>query len=115
MLRARSLLSRMFVSCSYVDLDLIGSRWVDPLHGMSCFPFYKPRESVGYNGGKGEERERGRLPGPPGPSPSCGSRRPCRCQQGWLHIVALSVTGAMHRRHLPVMALHSVPADVVVN
>ena len=39
----------------------------------------------------------------------------CRCQQGMLHVVALFVTGTMRRRHLPVMAFHSVPADFVVN
>ena len=41
--------------------------------------------------------------------------RSCRCQQGWLHVVALFVTGAMRRRHLSVMVFHSVPADVMVN
>ena len=41
--------------------------------------------------------------------------RSCRCQQGWLHVVALFITSAMRRRHLPVMVFHSVPVDVVVN
>ena len=31
--------------------------WI-PLQGAPCFPFYKRRESVGYSGGKGEERDR---------------------------------------------------------
>ena len=31
---------------------------LDPLHGAPWFPFYRPRESTGYNRGKGEERER---------------------------------------------------------
>ena len=43
------------------------------------------------------------------------SRRPCRCQQGWLHVAALFVTNTMRRRHLPVTAFHSVSVDVVVN
>ncbi|XP_066316064.1 jasmonoyl--L-amino acid synthetase GH3.3-like [Miscanthus floridulus] len=38
-----------------------------------------------------------------------------RYQQERLHIAALFVTGTMCRRHLPVMAFHSVLADVVVN
>ena len=29
--------------------------------------------------------------------------------------MALFITGVMRRRHLPVMAFHSVPADIVVN
>ena len=58
MLRARVLLSHVLVSCFCVDLDLLGFRWVDPLHGAPCFPFYKPRESADYSGGKGEEQER---------------------------------------------------------
>ena len=89
---------------------------LDPPHGVSYFPFYRPRESAGYSGGKGEERERRRLPGLSDPSsPSCGSCQSCRCQQGQLHIMALSVTSAMRRHHLPVMAFHPVPTDVVVN
>jgi len=31
---------------------------LDPLVGAPCFPFYRRRESVGYNEEKGEERER---------------------------------------------------------
>ena len=51
-----------------------------------------------------------------GPSfPSRGSRRPCRRQQGQLYVLALSVTGVMRRRRLPVVAFHFVLADVVVN
>ena len=118
MLRARSLLGYAFVSCSCADLYwiLMDRSVQDPLHGVPYFPFYRPRESAGYSEGKGEERERGRPPGSPGPSsPLCGSRRPCRCQQGRLHVAVLSVTGAMRRRHPPVMALHSILADIVVN
>ena len=58
--RARALLSYVFVLCFCVDLDLIGFRWVDrsvPVRGMSCFAFYRPRESTGYSGGK-EKNER---------------------------------------------------------
>ena len=111
-LRARLPLSRVLVSFSCVPT----SCFFAPLHEAPCFPFYRRRESVGYRGGKGEERERRRLPGLSGPSsPSCGSRRFCRCQQGRLHVVALFVTGTMRRRHLPVMAFHSVPANVMVN
>ena len=57
MLRARLLLSRVFVSCSCVDLDMIGSRLDRIIHGTPCFPFYRPRESMGYSGGK-EKNER---------------------------------------------------------
>ena len=45
MVRARLLL--LCVSGS--DQFGVGS---DLLHGMLCFPFYRPRESTGYNGGK---------------------------------------------------------------
>ena len=41
-LRARSLLSRVFVSCSCADFDQIGSRWVNwsvPFMGHPAFPF----------------------------------------------------------------------------
>ena len=59
-LRARLLLNCVLVSCSYVSIscsDLMRIP-IDPLHGAPCFPFYRPRESAGYSGGKGEERER---------------------------------------------------------
>ena len=65
MLRARSLLSRAFVSCSCADLarsvdGSIGSGpQSDPFHEMPCFPFYRPRESAGYSGEKKNEREEG--------------------------------------------------------
>ena len=59
------------------------------------------------------EKKASRVVGPS--SPSYGSRRSCRCQQGRLHVVALFVTSAMHRRHLPVMAFHSIPANGMVN
>ena len=118
MLRARSLLSRVFVPCSCVFISWFGlvRIWI-PLHGAPCFLFYRRRESAGYNGEKGEERERERrrILGSPSPAPLCGSRRSYRCQQGRLHVAALFVTGAMRRRHLLVMTFHSVPAEVQVN
>ena len=51
---ARVVLLRFYlVVRSCVDLD-------PPFHGVPCFPFYRRRESTGYNGGKGEpEREEG--------------------------------------------------------
>jgi len=117
-LRAQSLLSCAFMSYFCVDLYriLMGRSVQDPLHGAPYFSFYRPRESVGYSGGKREERERGRPPRSLGPSsPSYGSRQPCRYQQGRLHVAVLSVTGAMSRRHPSVIALHSVLVDVVLN
>ena len=40
-------------------MDLDGSIDSPLIHGMPCFPFYRPRESMGYNGGKEKnERER---------------------------------------------------------
>ena len=53
MLRARLLLSRVLVSCS----DRFGVIRLAPLQGTSCFPFYRPRESMCYNRGKREESE----------------------------------------------------------
>ena len=106
-LRARLLLGCAFVSCSCADLYriLMGRSVGDPLYGALCFPFYRSWESTGYSGGKGEEREKGRPLGSPGPSsPSCGFHRSCRCQQRRLHVAALFVTDTMHKRHLPVMA-----------
>ena len=44
-----------------------------------------------------------------------GPADPIDVKQGRLHVAALFVTGAMRRRHLPVMAFHSVLADVMVN
>jgi len=59
-------------------------RWIIcsmPLNGTPCFPFYRPRESRGYNGGKrGKMRRRRSPPESSGPFPSCGSHRPCRRQ-----------------------------------
>ena len=49
MLRARLSLSRVLMLCSCVQIS--------PFHGAPCFPFYWRRESAGYSGGKGEERE----------------------------------------------------------
>ena len=113
MLKTRSLLSCMFVWCSCVFLDLDRSA---PFMGHIAFPFIgQGKVQVTAEGKEKNERDRRRLPGLSGPSPSCGSRRSCRCQQGQLHVVALFFTGAMRRRHLPVMVFHSIPADVVVN
>ena len=44
-----------------------------------------------------------------------GPTDPVDVNQGWLHVAALFVIGAMHRHHLPVMTFHSALADVVVN
>ena len=44
-------------SCAFISWFGIVRIWI-PLHGVSCFPFYRRRESMGYSGGKGEERER---------------------------------------------------------
>ena len=82
----------------------------------SCFPFYRRRGRYRLHERERDKRGGRRLLGSPGPSsPSCGSRRSCRCQQGRLHVTALFVTDAMRRRRLPVMAFHSVPTDIVVN
>ena len=87
-----------------------------PLMGCPAFPFIgQGKARVTVEGKEEDEKEKKSL-GLPGTSfPSRGSRRPCRRQQGQLHVAALSVTGTMCRRRLPVMALHSVLADVVVN
>ena len=55
-------LGRCSAMCSRFDasgFDLIGamSSPMMPLSGMSYFPFYRPRESTGYSGGK-EKNER---------------------------------------------------------
>ena len=86
-----------------------------PLVGRPAFPFIGQRKARVIV--EEEKRTRGRSPlGLSGPSsPSSGLRRPCRCQQGRLHVMALFVTGALHKRHLPVMTFHSVPTDIVVN
>ena len=64
--RAQLLLSRVLVLCfgrfevRWVRDGSIGSglnQSIDPLHGVPCFPFYRPRKSTGYNGGK-EKNER---------------------------------------------------------
>ena len=83
---------------------------------LDRFPFYRTRKSMGYNRGKGEERERGKLPESSGlSSHSCWSHGFCRCQHGQLHVAALSVTSAMRGHRLSVMAFHPVPTDIVVN
>ena len=110
----RSDLARIDVMCC----DLVSSRFDSSLllwNALLSLLLNKGKH--GLQRRKREETgERGRLSRPPGPSyPLCGSHRPCRCQQGWLHVAALSVTGAMCRRRLPVMALHSVLADIMVN
>ena len=60
-LRAQSL-----PSCVLVRSDRFGIRWIrvqidamccDAPYGTSCHPFYRPRESMGYSGGKRGERE----------------------------------------------------------
>ena len=59
MLRTRLLL--LCVSGS--DQFGVGS---DPLYGTPCFPFYRPRESTGYDGGKkgeSEEKKSSRIVG----------------------------------------------------
>ena len=50
MLRARLPLNRVVVLCSCAPTP--------PSHGVPCFLFYRRRESAGYSGGRGEERER---------------------------------------------------------
>ena len=51
----RVLRAQLLLLCvSRSDRFGVGS---DPLHGTPCFPFYRPRESIGYNGGK-EKNER---------------------------------------------------------
>ena len=62
-----------------------------------------------------EEKEKKKASRIAGSFSFMGSRRSCRCQQRRLHVMALFVTGAMRMRHLPIMAFHSVPADVMVN
>jgi hypothetical protein len=87
-----------------------------PFVGRPVFPLIGQGKARVTAEGKRRTRESRRPSGSPCPSyPSCRSLRPCRCQQGRLHVAALSVTGAMRRRRLWVMALHSVLADVVVN
>ena len=118
-LRARALLSRVFVSfffCGY------GSIWFSRVGrsisfmGRPAFPFIGQGKARVTAEEKRRTRERRRPSGSSSPSsPSCGSCRSCRCQQGQLHVVALSVTGAMRRRRLSVMAFHPVLVDVVVN
>ena len=66
MLRARLPLSRVLVLCSgwfevrWVRDDSIGSGLdrFDASPGVSCFPFYRPRESTGYSGGKEKKQEK---------------------------------------------------------
>ena len=93
------------------------SRGPAPFHGAPFFPFYRRRETVGYRGEKGEEQEREEgfqdrrvllllHAGPVDPvdvNRDGSTSQPC------------FVTGAMRRRHLPLMAFHSIPANVVVN
>ena len=89
----------------------------DAPYGTPCFPFYRPRESTGYSGEKIGEEEGEEVLQDHGVLlfPSHGSRRPCRRQQGQLHVAALSVTSAMRRHQMPIMALHSILANVMVN
>ena len=53
----RVVLLRVYLVFRLVRGDSIGPPWVDPLHGTPCFPFYRPRKSTGYDGGK-EKNER---------------------------------------------------------
>ena len=76
--------------------------------GRPAFPFIGLEKAwVTVEGKEENEKEKS--------SRIVGSRRPCRRQQGQLHVVALPITDAMRRRRLPIMAIHSVLADVVVN
>jgi hypothetical protein len=86
------------------------------LVGHPAFPFIGQVKA--WVTAKGERRITGRkspLGSLSASSPSCGSYRPYRHQQGQLSVVALSITSAMCGHRLPVMALHSVLVDVVVN
>ena len=120
--RELSCCSAMCLCCVLVGSRFNGFVWTW-LESIRCllmerpaFPFIVQGKARVTTEGKRRTRESQRPSGSLGPSyPSCGSRRPCRCQHGRLHVAALSVTGAMRRRRLPVMALHSVLADVVVN
>ena len=47
-----------------------------PLSGMPCFPFYRPRESRGYNGREEGKGKRNKAPGGVPSSSSCGSTDP---------------------------------------
>ena len=87
-----------------------------PFMGGLAFPFIGQGKARVTSEEKRRMRERRRPLGSSGPScPSFGSRRPCRCQQGQLRVAALSVTNAMRRHRLLVMAFHSIAADVVVS
>ena len=44
-----------------------------------------------------------------------GPADPVDVNQGRLYVTALFITSAMRRHHLPVMAFHSIPVDIVVN
>jgi len=70
-----------------------------PFVGRPAFPFIGQGKAQVTAKGKRRTRESRRPSESSGPSyPSYGSRRPCRCQHGRLHVVALSVTVAMPRR-----------------
>ena len=88
----------------------------DAPYGTPCFPFIgqgKARVTVEGKEENEKEKKSSRIVG------SFFSftqvRRPCRRQQGQLHVTALSIIGAMRRRRLLVVALHSILADIVVN
>ena len=110
MLRSRLPLSRVLMSCSCVPIlcpDLDPLSWGALLLGEG-----KARVTEEEKEKNEREKKAFRVVGS---FSSMRARRSCRCQQGWLHVVALFITGAMRRRHLPIMAFHSVLADVVVN
>ena len=87
-----------------------------PFVGRPAFPFIGQGKARVTAEGKRRTRESRRPSRSQGPSsPSYGSRRPYRCQQGQLRVAVLSVTSAMRRRHMSVMALHFVLTNVVVN
>ena len=123
-LRDRPLLSRVFVSCSSVFIScsdrfgVIGLVLDGSIPSMGCpaFPFIGQGKARVIAEEKRRIKGRRSPSGLPGPSSSsCGSLRPYRCQQGQLHVIALSVTGATRRRRLPIMAFHSVLVDILMN
>jgi len=70
---------------------------------------------MGYSGGKEENEKEKKSSRVAGSFSFFGSHRPCRRQQGQLHVTTLSITGDMRRHRLPVVTLHFVLMDIVVN
>ena len=108
MLRACLSLSHVLVSCSCVLIPLFMGRPASPFIG-------EEKVQVTEEEKKKNEREKKAFRVAGSFFSFIRSRRSCRCQQGWLYVMALFVTAAMCRHHLPVMVFHSVLADVVVN